>query len=766
MVLLARTNTSKLVERKGSRRREQVSQSERSAPLMTVFTREDVVVECLFGRIDVGGAIVPCGAQSAVRTRPWDTAVPITAAEGVGGTPEFVPQLQEGAKHWLSLPRMGWLRTMLDRLDSYVRQGVAGALSIAVARVRLCAADGGESMRGAPSLAYVDHTLHHRSGAVVLAGVHGRSEIKLLVSSLCAAASSTPSPRPAWTLLPPAWVSALELLQDAVVRRRKGASVRVVVGGPRGAGKSTFVRLVIRRLASLSPAAPVVLLDADIGQPEVTPPGTVSLVRFASPHVPSRSSSFSPSSSSSSSSSSSLPPCSGPSSSSWHAPLADVHCVPVGAVNPADDPGLYLAACRALSVRARGGWGGAAVVVVNLPGWVRGVGLESCDAIVYAVQPTHVVKLQGATDAQTFSFEFEGLADRGGVHSCADLELAAGLPPSPPLDDVPVIVALPAISDSRTQAASLASLFACAPSAWTPSTPLLPRESGASPARPDDQDDDDVEEVEDGEENGRRQLGDRGRRRWDGEDGGVGRRERGGEEELVEDEDELAGVVGEESDRILHPTDAWALLSRHEACQAAGRSPADLRVARLVGTLAGGFGRDFEGDAHKVVIGPDSVAVGVRRATTLHRVPVQDVSIVDLSYPSAADVSASVARGDLAFAQDRAARLVLLLEAVAEPDAAEELCSVAHRPLVRALMCRTRVLGLGLLERAYDGVLEVRSALANLSTCRVIVVGRIVTPRVLLDGASLLHAPFAVPSRTVHSASIAPSPSTAKRARM
>lgn len=54
-----------------------------------------------------------------------------------------------------------------------------------------------------------------------------------------------------------------------------GAPLVVAVMGAKGAGKSTFMRVLANRLLADTPR--VAFLDSDCGQPELTPPGMVSL---------------------------------------------------------------------------------------------------------------------------------------------------------------------------------------------------------------------------------------------------------------------------------------------------------------------------------------------------------------------------------------------------------------------------------------------------------------------------------------------------------
>lgn len=77
-----------------------------------------------------------------------------------------------------------------------------------------------------------------------------------------------------------ACLQALSLLQH---QHACGAPLAIAVLGAKGAGKSTFIRLLANRLLAASPC--VAFLDTDCGQPELTPPGMVSLHALCEPRA-------------------------------------------------------------------------------------------------------------------------------------------------------------------------------------------------------------------------------------------------------------------------------------------------------------------------------------------------------------------------------------------------------------------------------------------------------------------------------------------------
>ena len=192
-----------------------------------------------------------------------------------------------------------------------------------------------------------------------------------------------------------------------------GAAPVVAVCGAKGVGKSTCARYLVHRLLS-RPGSPgrVAFLDCDVGQPELTPPGLVSLFVVSTPLL-------------------------GPPHTHLQTPL---HSYFLGETSPKSEPGLYTSyvgkrgartcssprhghrhltgggpktarLCRTDAVffpRAVRGPTERLVtayradaslsclpLVVNMDGWVRGLGMELLDAVLGLLQPHAVLQLQG-----------------------------------------------------------------------------------------------------------------------------------------------------------------------------------------------------------------------------------------------------------------------------------------------------------------------------------------------------------------------------------
>ncbi len=90
-------------------------------------------------------------------------------------------------------------------------------------------------------------------------------------------------PGPHFVLLPPDWAVAVAEVEEAAAAGRAGRGPPAVVAvvGPKHAGKSSMGRRLVNRLLSQHPV--VGYLDTDVGQPELTPPGLVSLALLTQP---------------------------------------------------------------------------------------------------------------------------------------------------------------------------------------------------------------------------------------------------------------------------------------------------------------------------------------------------------------------------------------------------------------------------------------------------------------------------------------------------
>ncbi len=140
----------------------------------------------------------------------------------------------------------------------------------------------------------------------------------------------------------------------------------VFVAGPKGSGKSTFSQQLLHAYA---PLEEVEYLETDCGQPQFTPSGLVSLCRAPSMR---------------------------PFRYDDEEGLRGHH---IGHVTAKANPQHYLSAIDDLFSRSE-----TATCIVNLPGWIKGMGLEIVRDVVHAglklpSRTFHVVFLGSASDA-------------------------------------------------------------------------------------------------------------------------------------------------------------------------------------------------------------------------------------------------------------------------------------------------------------------------------------------------------------------------------
>ncbi|KAI5806323.1 hypothetical protein EDC01DRAFT_725221 [Geopyxis carbonaria] len=157
--------------------------------------------------------------------------------------------------------------------------------------------------------------------------------------------------------IPSAWETAITAL---VAKAASGAPTRVVVAGGPNSGKSTFARLLTNRLLAALPA--VAYLDTDPGQPELSPPGILSLHRLTTPLLG--------------------PPFT-------HTVSSALRMHHTGSKSPKEDPSDHVACLTNLAAAAPTD----APLLVNTPGWIKGLGLDLLESTIAAAAATDIVTL-------------------------------------------------------------------------------------------------------------------------------------------------------------------------------------------------------------------------------------------------------------------------------------------------------------------------------------------------------------------------------------
>jgi polynucleotide 5'-hydroxyl-kinase GRC3/NOL9 len=190
------------------------------------------------------------------------------------------------------------------------------------------------------------------------------------------------------------------------------------VCGNRKVGKSTFCRHLINRMLNYHQR--VAFIDFDCGQSELTPPGFVAYTILDAPltspnyesmarHYPTESRFF-------------------------------------GALSPSDNPNRYLSCCKDLWLSSRHTIPQNTPVVINMLGWVSGLGLAAMTNILHNIKPTHIIAF-GEKPPIGEDYVSKALYGR------------SGFPQDSPLNeneqsDLPAIAYIPPIVSSITQRVS------------------------------------------------------------------------------------------------------------------------------------------------------------------------------------------------------------------------------------------------------------------------------------------------------------------------
>lgn len=159
---------------------------------------------------------------------------------------------------------------------------------------------------------------------------------------------------------------------------RRAHSLRALICGPKGAGKSTFGRYLLNHLLTPAPDGSsdnlngISFLDLDPGQPEFAPMGNIYLAHLREP-------------------------CFGPPFS--HPNLENsrygkvVRCHHIGATSPKEDPDNYALAIMNLldQYRVLTATYPRCPLIINFPGWIFGLGLEVATWIIRSAGLSDVV---------------------------------------------------------------------------------------------------------------------------------------------------------------------------------------------------------------------------------------------------------------------------------------------------------------------------------------------------------------------------------------
>lgn len=243
-------------------------------------------------------------------------------------------------------------------------------------------------------------------------------EISCLPNRVRVLSAHDPEARP--TVFPSSWQNAVQEVeidwQNFLQRRTRESSLmfesnllgdstgseispeqtfKVAFIGSKGVGKSTCLRYCLNRLLSnpdLTPA--VAVLDADVGQPELGPPGMLTLSMRTEPLLKHPYAHF---------------------LSKQRQVYVDA-CF-YGSTSSQINPDRYIQCVRHLLNAYNSRLGGQIPLLINMDGWVQGLGLEILQSLIQDIlHPTHVIQIQG--DTKSRAFELNVGQGQLTLHSC------------------------------------------------------------------------------------------------------------------------------------------------------------------------------------------------------------------------------------------------------------------------------------------------------------------------------------------------------------
>ncbi len=202
-------------------------------------------------------------------------------------------------------------------------------------------------------------------------------------------------------VIPPSWKASVdqicqdflatpppfrESLEDDSFHHPNGQVVMIC--GAKGVGKSTFLRYLNNRLLQSNSndkhPCPVAILDADVGQPELAPPGMLRLSLQRRPL---------------------LHPPHGNLCDIVEEPVEHINATYFGAVTSKVDPTKYIEGIQRLLQKYRELLAQSATtipLVINLDGWIKGMGFEILTSLISSTRPSHVCQLLGESKGKTF----------------------------------------------------------------------------------------------------------------------------------------------------------------------------------------------------------------------------------------------------------------------------------------------------------------------------------------------------------------------------
>lgn len=180
-------------------------------------------------------------------------------------------------------------------------------------------------------------------------------------------------------------------------------SKRVLICGAKNVGKSTFAKYLCNQMLSNS-VNKVAFLDCDVGQPELSAPGILSLTILSKPLL--------------------LPPyahmiCDSTfarnMAESYAAAKDHYSAIFYGSTTPKTNPVSYTNAVKEL-MKSYDDLNRNATentpLIINTDGWIKGMGYELLSSLINTVEPDHIVQILGATKAKFFDLTLHASPNR------------------------------------------------------------------------------------------------------------------------------------------------------------------------------------------------------------------------------------------------------------------------------------------------------------------------------------------------------------------
>lgn len=197
----------------------------------------------------------------------------------------------------------------------------------------------------------------------------------------------------------------------------------IAVAGAKGVGKSTFVRYLIHRFLSQEQPQPLFCLDGDTGQAEFGPPGLLTLTfleeiwpLWSLPHHHMLSGGL-------------------PNPKNPLAPRrATQTALFFGGVTSELDPGRYLESLSQLVAHFKDAASGTTIpLVINLDGWIKGLGFQVLSSFLSSHAPSHIVQINGTNATQQVDLSMAVPGSLSCVHTLPSFSSVSGTSVSPAL---------------------------------------------------------------------------------------------------------------------------------------------------------------------------------------------------------------------------------------------------------------------------------------------------------------------------------------------